>query len=70
MSFQDGAFLPSLASFLSAFLKHCGRGACPCLPPTTCLKTVVGGRQVHAPRKVPLLHNASFWCQSNLMEII
>ena len=37
---------------------------------TTCLKTVVGGRQRHAPCKVLSLQHNLFLCQLNFNEII
>ena len=40
------------------FLKNCGRGEN--FRTTTCLKTVVGGMQGHAPCKAHLLHIAFF----------
>ena len=40
MGILDLAFLPSLASFSTTFLKYCGRGES--LGTTTCLKTAVG----------------------------
>ena len=58
MSFQDVVFLPPRASFSTTFLKHCGGGEG--LMTTTSLKTVVGGKQGHAPRGILLPHNASF----------
>ena len=48
VGFQDVAFLPSLACFFpTTFLEYCGRGEF--LGTTTCFKTVVGGKQGHAP---------------------
>ena len=35
------------------FLKNCGRGES--LETTTCLRSVVGGKQGHAPSRIPLL---------------
>ena len=67
MDFQDESFLNSLASFCTTFHSNCGRGES--LGTTTCLQTVVGGRQWQAccwtldPTK-PL-----FLCPSNFMEI-
>ena len=58
MGFQDVAFLSSRASCFTTFLKYCGRRIG--LGTTTCLKTVVGGKQGHAPCKILLLHKASF----------
>ena len=54
MSFQDVAFLPSQASLYITFLKNGGRGES--LRTTTYHKTVVGGKQGHAPCKTLLLH--------------
>ena len=59
IEFQDVAFLPSLASFSTTCKENCGRGES--LGITTCLKTVVGGKQGHAPCKVLLLHITSFF---------
>ena len=53
MGVQDVAFLLSRASFVTTFLKDCGRGES--LATTTCLNTVVGGKQGHALCKVLLL---------------
>ena len=52
----------------TTFLKDCGRGEG--LRTTTCLRTVVVGRQGQAACKIILLHEASLSCQLNLMEII
>ena len=68
MSFQDVAFLPSKASFSSTFLRNNGRGEGFCI--TRCAKTVVGGKQGHAPCRILLLQQSLFLCQSNLMEIM
>ena len=62
MSFQDVAFLPPLE------LDRGGRGES--LRTATYLKTVVGGKQGHAPCKVFPLQQSLFLSQSNLMEII
>ena len=59
MGFQDVAFMPSQASFSTTFLKKCGRGES--LGTTTCLKTVVGGKQGHAPCKILLLQQSLFF---------
>ena len=67
MGFQDVAFLPSRASFSTTFLKSYGRGES--LVTTTCLKTVVGGKQGHAPCKILLLQQSLFLCQLNFLEI-
>ena len=58
MSFQDVAFLSSQASFSTTFLKNCGSGEC--LWTTTCLKTMVEGKQGHACCKILSLHEAPF----------
>ena len=50
--FQDVAFLPQ-ANFSASFLKKYDRGES--LGTTTCLRTVVGGKQGHAPCKIPFL---------------
>ena len=62
MSFQD------VSSFSTSFINNCGRDES--LGIMTCLKTVVGGRQGHAPCRVFMLHKASLLCQLNFMEII
>ena len=53
MGFHDVAFLPYLASFSTTFLKNWSR--CECLRTTTCLESVVGGNQEHAPCKILFL---------------
>ena len=58
MGFQAMAFLSSQTSFYTTFIEHCGR--CDSHRTTTCLKTVVGGKQGHATYKVLLLHEACF----------
>ena len=50
MDCQDVVFLPCGARFYTTFLKSCGGGKS--LRTTTHLKTVVGGKQEHAPCKV------------------
>ena len=60
MGFQDVALLLSGASFPTTFVKNCGR--CYGLGTTTCFKTVVGGKQGHAPCKILLLQQILF-CQ-------
>ena len=59
MGFQDVVLLPSRASFSTTFLKNCGRGES--LGTTTCLITVVGGKQGHARCKIPLLQQSLFF---------
>ena len=49
MGFQDVAFLPSQAGFYTHFLNITVRT-------TTCLRTVVGGKEGHAPCKGLLFH--------------
>ena len=66
--FQDVAFLSSWVSFPAIFLTNSGKGEG--LRTTTYLKTVVGGRQGHAPCKILLLQQSLFLCQLNFMEII
>ena len=66
MSFLDVAFLPSQGSFSTTFIKNCDRGENLWI--TAYLKTVVGGKQGHAPCKILLLHEASFLCQLYLMR--
>ena len=67
-SLKDVAFPPSRLSFPATFLKNCGRGES--LRTTTCLKTVVGGKQGHATCKIFALQQSLFLCQLNFMEII
>ena len=67
MRFQDVAFLPSQAIFPPHFNK-CGRGER--ITATTCPKTVVGGKQGHAPWEIPSLQQSIFLSQMNSMEII
>ena len=45
----------------ATFLKNCGRGEC--LGTTKCARTVVGGKQGHAPCKI-LLPQQSIFCIS------
>ena len=68
MGFQDVAQLSSQASFPPTFLKNCGRSKC--LGTTTCLITVFGGKQGHAPCRIFSLQQSVIWCQLNFMEII
>ena len=64
MSFHDVAFLPSRGSFSSTtFLTICGIGEG--LGATTCLDTLVGVMQGHAPSKILLLDVASFCVNFN-----
>ena len=63
MCFQDVAFLPSRASFSTTFPKNCGRGKR--LRTTICHRTVVGGKQGHAPCTIPLHQQSLFLCQLN-----
>ena len=62
MGLQDVAFLPS-RTFL-----HCGRGEIH--GTTTCLETVVRGRQVMLPAKYFCSNKTSSLCQLNFMKII
>ena len=56
-SFQDVAFLPpSRASFCTTVLKNCGRGES--LWTTTYNRTVVVGKQGHAPCRICLLQQS------------
>ena len=50
VGFLDVDFLPSGASTFTTFLNNCVR--CEGLGITTCRKTVVGGKQGHAPTKI------------------
>ena len=56
--FQDVALLISQTSFSSTFLTCCGRGER--LRTTTCLQTVVGGKQGHALCKILSLQQILF----------
>ena len=47
------------ATFSTTFLKNCGRGES--LKTTTCVKTVVGGKQGHAPCEILSLYKTSFF---------
>ena len=47
MAFQHAAFLPSLASFSTTFIVNGGSGER--VVTTTCLITVVGAKEGHAP---------------------
>ena len=58
MGFQDVAFLHSKSSFSTTFLKNRGRGES--LVTTTCLKTLVKGKQKHAPVKYFCFNKAPF----------
>ena len=64
MDFQDVVFLPCRDSFSTTFLKNGGRGEG--LGTTTCLITVVWGKQGHAPFKLLTLQQCLFLCQFNL----
>ena len=57
--FHDVAFLPSRASFSTAFLSTISRGKS--LKTITCLKTVLGGNQGHAPCKILSLQQSLFF---------
>ena len=59
MSIKDVTLLPSRASFHTTFLKNCGRSES--LGITTCPKTVVGGKQGHAPCKILSLQQSLFY---------
>ena len=58
MGFQDVAFHPSWASFSTTFPKNCGAGES--LRTTTCLNTVVRGKEGHAACKIPSLQQSLF----------
>ena len=68
MGFQGVAFLPSRACFFTTFMKNCGRGES--LGATTCGKWVVGVSTGMFPVKYFCSNNASFFSQSNFIEII
>ena len=68
MGVPDVAFLPSRASSYTTFLTHCGRGES--LGITICTKTVVEGKQGHAPCKIHLLQQCLLLCKLNFKEII
>ena len=59
--FQDVAFLPSRACLRTTFVDNCGGGGDPFT--ATCLRTVIGGRHVHAPFKIYALLQILFLCQ-------
>ena len=65
MGFLDVALLPSRAGYSTAFVEDCGRGEY--LGTTTCLRTVVGGKQGHAPCQIRTLQQSLFLCQLNFM---
>ena len=67
MRFQDVAFLLSRAGFYT-FLNNCGGGER--LVTTTCLKSMVGGKQGHVPCKILLLQQNLFLSQLCFMEFI
>ena len=58
ISFQDVASIPPTASFCISFITNCGRGYA--LGTTTCLETVVGVMQGHAPVKYLCSNEFSF----------
>ena len=64
--YQLVAFLTFQTSFFITFRRNCGRA--DSLINTTCLESVVRGKQEHVPCKILLLRRANFLCQSNLME--
>ena len=67
MGFLDVAFLPpSQASISTTFRNSCGGDES--LGTATCLKTVVGGRQGHAPCKGLSLQQSFFLCQLNFED--
>ena len=56
--------ITSQVNFYTTFLIHCGSGGDEIVRTTTCLRTVVAGRQGY----VPLLSNkVYFLCQLNFM---
>ena len=58
IGFQDVVFMPSSASFSTTSLKNCGRGESFRI--TTCLYTVVGGKQGHASCIILLFQQCLF----------
>ena len=60
--------MPFCASFYATCLISCDKGES--LGTATCHRTVVEGKQGHAPCKILFSHKASFLCQSNLMGIM
>ena len=68
MGFWDVPFLPFRVCFSTTFLKNYGK--CESFMTTTCLPTVVGGKQGHATCKILLFQHNLFLCHSNFMEII
>ena len=68
MVFQDVAFLPSQAGFLTTFLDN--GGSLMTTTTTTCLITLIGDEQWHAPCRILSLQPCLFLCQMNFMENI
>ena len=68
MGFQDVAFQSYQTSFYTTFLINCG-GGCG-LETTTCLKTVVGGKQGHIPCKTFLSLANPFFVSIEFFTII
>ena len=65
----SGFSIPAIPSWFSTtFHNNCGRGEC--LRPNTCLKTVVRGKQGHAPCIILSLQQSLFLSQLNFMENI
>ena len=58
MDFWDVSLLPSRATFYTTFLNNCGGGEC--LRTTAYPRTVVVGKQWHAPCKILLLQQRLF----------
>ena len=68
IGFLNVLCLLSRASFSTIFNNNCGRDEI--LGTTTCHKSVVGGKQGHAPCKIQLLQQILFLCQLHLIEIM
>ena len=66
MGFHDVTFLPSQAGFPNTFKKNCGRGESP--ETATSPKTMVGGKQGYAPRKMLSLQQSLFLCKMNFQR--
>ena len=68
MGLQDVAFLPCRGRLPTTLPKNCGRYES--LTTITRPTTVIGGKQRHAPCKIPSLQQSLFLGKLNFMEII
>ena len=68
MGFPDVTFLPTPTRIYTMFFTNRGRGEG--LGTTKCLRTVVGGKQGHAPCRILSSQQSLFLCQLNFMVII